>query len=701
MNIEKINVNGTVNDIKDVEDVLAEKARAQAAEQLLQNNIGAEKSRAEGAEAQLGNAVAIEVARAQTAEGKLREGTTARFARFVESASISTGEPDSFKEVVYIKSANKFAAADDGNAYWDTWNGMDEYMNGNEVRKDKVYLCGNDIYVWNNSGLSVLHSDLYHIQITKRTDIVIVETPARKGGVIKASDGFGGYHFDLSNLYAEGYRSIRFRGANYTIENDIVRGVVVAKDGAVESFIETVAAKTNGWNELPIKPNSSYLWASYTKASPVLYGELFTPEYIEIMKPSGIVPTLNQKVDSVVGNLQRVGSINMLNPYDLLKGYSLSSGMIVQEDNGIFSNKLTLDVNKVYSFVNIPLFSGTSANDTVGTIFVAKYNSSDEFIGRDFSLAHKVEDGYATATYTPTDPNVSYYRILLQSGSNVNYPFDSSKAMIYCGELHLDFIPYKDDLLRSYFDMQQDARLNALESAVEQLCLHLPKSKNNILLTGASFADGNYNQWFKIVCEKLGVTGYNKAVSGESIVDTAIKLNSNTLYSFEEFEDFETLLIMHVHNRDVCDNIGLQDDYKNYIVSNTMSYSQAYDYVLKKYAADCYAAKDNSASKWYGSKCGKPCRVVCMTHWHDARTIFNDSIRKLRDKWGFELIELDKYIGFTKHQLHPISGQQQSVIHAVDTEVIDGVTYGWHPLRTDGVYIQDKIAGVVVKYIKE
>jgi hypothetical protein len=279
----------------------------------------------------------------------------------------------------------------------------------------------------------------------------------------------------------------------------------------------------------------------------------------------------------------------------------------------------------------------------------------------------------------------------------VNYPFDSSKAMIYCGEFHLDFIPYKDDLLRSYFDMQQDARLNALESAIERPCMR--ESKNNILLTGASFADGNYNQWFMFVCENLGVTGYNKAVSGESIVDTAIKLNSNTLYSFEEFEDFETLLIMHVHNRDVCDNIGLQDDYKNYIVSNTMSYSQAYDYVLKKYAADCYAAKDNSASKWYGSKCGKPCRVVCMTHWHDARTIFNDSIRKLRDKWGFELIELDKYIGFTKHQLHPISGQQQSVIHAVDTEVIDGVTYGWHPLRTDGVYIQKRIAALVVKGI--
>ncbi|MBO5865938.1 MAG: hypothetical protein J6Q73_07810 [Bacteroidaceae bacterium] len=53
MNIEKINVNGTVYDIKDVEDVAAEKARAQAAESELQKSIAAEVERAEAAEEQL------------------------------------------------------------------------------------------------------------------------------------------------------------------------------------------------------------------------------------------------------------------------------------------------------------------------------------------------------------------------------------------------------------------------------------------------------------------------------------------------------------------------------------------------------------------------------------------------------------------------------------------------------------------------
>ena len=171
MSIEKINVNGITYDIRDVEDVATEIARAEAAEQQLRSSIDTEVARATAQEAQLQSNIDTEVARAtaqeqqlqksidaekaraQAAEGKLREGATARFARFVDSASISTGEPDSFEEVVYIKSTNKFAAADDRNVYWDTWSGVDAYMKGNEVRKDKVYLCGDATYVFHNGAL--------------------------------------------------------------------------------------------------------------------------------------------------------------------------------------------------------------------------------------------------------------------------------------------------------------------------------------------------------------------------------------------------------------------------------------------------------------------------------------------------------------------------------------------------------------------
>ena len=271
--------------------------------------------------------------------------------------------------------------------------------------------------------------------------------------------------------------------------------------------------------------------------------------------------------------------------------------------------------------------------------------------------------------------------------------------MIYKGSYVIEeFIPYNPILVFNY-DIVQDARITLLESKITDIPAVEPTDKSGgILLTGASFAY-NANTWFSKICKALNLRDYNKAVSGESIRHTAVKMHNGTLYSKAEFENFDTLLIMHVHNQDVCDDIDLQGNYSDYEVSTSMSYSQAYDYVLKKYAAECYAAKDNPKSKWYGTQCGKPCKVVCMTHWHDSRTVFNDSIRRLRDKWGFGLIELDKNIGFSKNSVHPVTGGQVSVIHAQDTEVIDGVTYGWHPSRAADAYIQDRIAEVVIKHL--
>ena len=237
------------------------------------------------------------------------------------------------------------------------------------------------------------------------------------------------------------------------------------------------------------------------------------------------------------------------------------------------------------------------------------------------------------------------------------------------------------------------------------------KFKSNILLTGASFADGSYNQWPELLSRKLGVSVYNKALSGSSILHTARLMYQGTLYSAEELENFDILMIMHVHNQDVYTSTELKDSYGDY--ENTtffpvdweyndaanMSPAQAYDYVLKKYAADCYALKGNSNSKWHGQPMGKPVNVVCLTHWHDARTLFNDSIRLLKDKWGFALVELDKEIGFTKELLHPVTKEQVSLLYAVDTETVDGVVYGWHPDRTElngePPVIQQRIAEIV------
>jgi hypothetical protein len=235
--------------------------------------------------------------------------------------------------------------------------------------------------------------------------------------------------------------------------------------------------------------------------------------------------------------------------------------------------------------------------------------------------------------------------------------------MIYEGTAKIDtFIPYNPIPVFTY-DKLQDERLSYLEELVNGSEVD-GKVKGGILLTGASFAYSG-NTWFTQVCNSLKRNAYNKAVSGESIRDTAVKMYNGTLYSKAEFEDFDTLLIMHVHNQDVCDEVELKDNYADYSVSASMSYSQAYDYVLKKYAAECYAAKDDSASKWYGTQYGKPCRVVCMTHWHDARTVFNESIRRLRDKWGFELVELDKEINNKSHGEEAVLSTPESRVKVV------------------------------------
>lgn len=557
------------------------------------------------------------------------------------------------------------------------------------------------------SSIDKIVSHLYKEQSNTKTDITLVDNPARLEAKEQKSTGFGGYRYDISNAYAEGCRSIRFRGANYTLINDIVRGLIVDINGNVESIITTITEKSNGWEELPITPYSSYLWASYVKAEPTLYGEMFTPEYVELVKVKGNVADNACKIQQLNDRLNMMSytkrPFNLLNTTDLLYGKSLSMGNLVDQMNGVFSNKIVFEVGKTYTLKDIPLFSNISLDNDAARVFVAKFDADDNYLGRDVAELKEVVDGYAIAAYEPTEDSVVYYRVLLQSGNVNAQPFDAERAIIYEGDFVIDgFIQYGDIPVFTY-DRVQDARISTLESKIpkeeDEPTIEQPAKSGGFLLTGASFAY-NGNAWFAKVCEKLNKNAYNKAVSGESIKNTAIKMHNGTFYSKAEFEDFDTLLIMHVHNQNVCDETDLQDNYTDYEVSTSMSYSQAYDYVLKKYATECYAAKDDSTSKWYGTQCGKPCKVVCMTHWHDARTVFNESIRRLRDKWGFGLIELDKNIGFSKNQAHPVTGAQVSVIYAQDTEVIDGVAYGWHPSRNTGAYIQDRIAEVVMQSLR-
>ncbi|WP_285827042.1 DUF5040 domain-containing protein, partial [Bacteroides acidifaciens] len=110
----------------------------------------------------------------------------------------------------------------------------------------------------------------------------------------------------------------------------------------------------------------------------------------------------------------------------------------------------------------------------------------------------------------------------------------------------------------------------------------------NILLTGASFASPQ-NGWFEIGCRKLNAEAINRSIGGEAIANTANRMVNGTLYSKEELEEIDALVIMQVHNKDVYEELQLKDKYTDYEVPfDRSNYTAAYDYVIKRYLTECY-----------------------------------------------------------------------------------------------------------------
>jgi hypothetical protein len=213
---------------------------------------------------------------------------------------------------------------------------------------------------------------------------------------------------------------------------------------------------------------------------------------------------------------------------------------------------------------------------------------------------------------------------------------------------------------------------------------------DSLCIVGASFAYPE-NCWFELACEKMGLKPINKAISGTNIKDTAQSMRENSLFTLEELDSFATFAIMHTHNYNVYDGVGVHTPYV-----------EAYDYVIKQYSALCQALEFNPDSKWFGIAGGKPVDILICTHWHDARTNFNESVRKLDEKWeSVRLCKFDEQIGFTKDKPDPQTGVQISVYYAHPdqnaTEIMGGIEYGWHPKRGRDSEIQQRMADIFCK----
>lgn len=219
-------------------------------------------------------------------------------------------------------------------------------------------------------------------------------------------------------------------------------------------------------------------------------------------------------------------------------------------------------------------------------------------------------------------------------------------------------------------------------------------NRYTFLLTGASFASPN-NGWFEVGCELSGAMPLNRAIGGEAIADAANRMIDGTLYTAEELENIDALVIMQVHDRDVSDESQLKPDYTDYETPFERSnYAAAFDYVIKRYLSDCYNLKFDAKSKYYDTRAGKPAVIVLCTDWHDGRVTYNTSVRKLAEKWGFPVVEFDKNIGFSKNTLHPVTGAQVSLLFTDDKQQIDGETFGWHPENGQDKYIQRRMGAI-------
>lgn len=232
------------------------------------------------------------------------------------------------------------------------------------------------------------------------------------------------------------------------------------------------------------------------------------------------------------------------------------------------------------------------------------------------------------------------------------------------------------------------------------------RSCHGAVMLGASIAAPD-NAWFEMGCETCGLRYRNMATGGTSIRDTAVEFHDGRLFHASVHNKFDILVLDHVHNQNVCDVSMLLDDYEDYVVSDTMDYTQAFDYVIRSYVDQCRRLEFDQRSRWFGIPGGKPVHIILCSYWHDARVSYNVSARWLAEMWSdvMTFCPIDSNIGFSRQYPDASTGEQISVMYAKngwgETEVIDGVTYGWHPTRGRNAAIQILMAGIFADTLGE
>lgn len=172
------------------------------------------------------------------------------------------------------------------------------------------------------------------------------------------------------------------------------------------------------------------------------------------------------------------------------------------------------------------------------------------------------------------------------------------------------------------------------------------EDRYTILLSGASFAEPN-NKWFEMGCRALEAVPVNRAVSSESIANTANRMVEGTLYSSEELDEIDVFVIMQVHDKDVFHSDHLKENYKDYALPfDASDYAACYDYVIKRYISECYNLKFNPMSKYYNSPYGNRRRLYCVLIGTIVVRCSTVLYACLRRNGGFQLLSLTNTLVF-------------------------------------------------------
>ena len=114
--------------------------------------VTSEIARASAAESELQS----QVETAQRSVAALRSVMTVRFDGVQTSeVNVYNGVADSEPaEVLFYRPMGVFIVKTFSETYYSEWEGSELYMSGGSLRKDKVYLCGGAVYVWDGRTLN-------------------------------------------------------------------------------------------------------------------------------------------------------------------------------------------------------------------------------------------------------------------------------------------------------------------------------------------------------------------------------------------------------------------------------------------------------------------------------------------------------------------------------------------------------------------